>query len=228
MTGVGFVKTLGLEASALFRRLGRDRSGLALIELAYSAPFLITMIMGGAELTNFTTTKMRMSQLALHVADNAARMGVNTPLSLKKVNESDINEVFLGAQLQSGGLDLWKNGRIILSSLQAVANPNTTNKYKIAWQRCKGAKNAASSYGAAGATNLDGMGPTGRQVTAPADGATMFVQISYTYQPLVGTVFIPTGQTEITEIAAMTVRDLTQVYNASGVTASACNVYNAT
>ena len=96
-------------ARALLRRLRDDRSGLALIEFAYSLPLLTTMTMAGAELTNFTTTKMRVSQLALHVADNAARMGTGDILALKTISETQINDVFAGANLQGGRLNLLQN-----------------------------------------------------------------------------------------------------------------------
>lgn len=214
-------------ARALLRRLRDDRSGLALIEFAYSLPLLTTMTMAGAELTNFTTTKMRVSQLALHVADNAARMGTGDILALKTISETQINDVFAGANLQGGRLNLLQNGRVILSSVEPVSNPNTTQKFKIGWQRCKGAKVYNSSYGTpTTTTNVDGVGPAGAQVTAPDNGATMFVEISYNYQPLISSAFVP--KTTISEIAAMTVRDdrnMTQIYNTEGASIASCTLY---
>ena len=215
---------------AALRRLRGDQSGLALIEFAYSLPIMITMVMYGTELTNYTTTKMRVSQVALHVADNAARMGTGQLLSLKTISETQINDVFTGANLQAGKLNILQNGRIIISSVEPVVSPNLLGTYKIAWQRCKGAKVYNSSYGTPlTALAVAGVGPTGRQVTAPNYGATMFVEISYTYQPLITAMFAP--KTTITEIAAMTVRDdrnLTIIYNTEGAIAAGCSTYNAT
>lgn len=57
----------------------------------------------------------------------------------------------------------------------------------------------------------------------------MFVEVAYTYQPLVSSAFVP--RTEIVEIGAMTVRDARDmtgpsggvgIYNAENVTASTC------
>ena len=53
---------------------------------------------------------------------------------------------------------------------------------------------------------MTGMGPAGRQVSAQDDNATMFVEVFYTYKPLVGLgTLAPT--TTFTEIASMSVRD---------------------
>jgi hypothetical protein len=213
-------------------RLGGDNHGVALLEFAFTLPVLLILSLTGAELTNYITTKMRISQISLHIADNAARIGAGTQLSLKTINEADINDLFVGANLQSGELRLLANGRIILSSLEPVATPNTTSRYKIGWQRCKGAKVRNSSYGEAGATNLVGMGPTNRMTIAPDGGAAMFVEVYYEYQPLVRSSLAPSAN--MTEIASMMVRDRRDttggsngVYPVTGTTPSACSTYSA-
>jgi Flp pilus assembly protein TadG len=216
--------TIFTTALSGLRRLGRDTSGLALLEFAFILPIFLTMGLTGAELTNYVTTKMRISQVALQLADNAARIGSGSQLQAKTISEVDINDLLAGAQLQASELDLFTNGRVIISSLEPIATPNTTNKYKIAWQRCKGLKVAhTSSYGAQGNTNLDGMGPTGRLTIAPEGGASMFVEVYLQYKPLIKTSLSPS--TEFTEIASMSVRDrrdLSKIYNAEKVDASIC------
>ena len=209
----------------LLRDLREDRGGLALIEFAFVLPIFITRSLTGAELTNYITTKMRVSQLALQLADDAARMGDGSQLSQKTISETDINDIFTGAELQSGELDLQANGRVILSDLEPMASPNTSGKYKIGWQRCYGAKTAhTSTYGTAGQTNLTGIGPAGRQVTAQDDNATMFVEVYYVYQPLIGLGSLAPA-TSFTETASMAVRDrrdLTQIYNTEGAAKATC------
>ena len=209
------------------RTLGRDTGGAALLEFSLTLPILLAMGLTGAEITNYIITKMRISQIALHLADNAARIGSGSQLQAKTITETDINDLLTGAQLQSGELDLNTNGRIIISSLEPVANPNMTNKFKIGWQRCKGLKTThASSYGVYNQStglNMNGMGPTGRQVVAPEAGSTMFVEVYYQYTPLIKTSLSP--DTEMTEIASMMVRDrrdLTQIYNVENATRSTC------
>ena len=205
------------------RALLGDTSAVALIEFAYSLPVFLLIALSGAEITNYATTKMRLSQVALHVADHAARMGAGSQLAAKTISETQINDVLTGAGLQAGGIDLYPNGRVILSSLEPVANPNPSNRFRIRWQRCRGSVNRPSSYGAAGTTNMTGMGPAGRQVTAEVNGATMFVEVHYNYQPILSDSLAPSLQ--IREIASMMVRDrrdLTQIYNAEGATPSNC------
>ncbi|WP_448657500.1 TadE/TadG family type IV pilus assembly protein [Sphingomonas sp. CJ99] len=208
------------------RRLGTDTGGLALLEFALSLPPLLLLLMAGAESTNYVIARMRISQLALHIADNAARIGTGSQLASKKITETDINDLFTGAQLQSGGLDLRANGRVILSSVEPVANPNSNARYKIAWQRCYGTRTTkTSTYGSAGDTNLVGVGPANRQVTATDYGATMFVEVHYVYRPLIRSQFVP--RLEFSEIASMMVRDardMTQIYNTENATVSGCAV----
>lgn len=211
---------------AFLRRLGRDQNALALLEFGFIFPVVILLSLTGAELTNYITTRMRVSQMALQIADNAARMGNGTLLTAKTISETDINDVFIGAQLQSGGLDLKSNGRVILSDVEPVANPNPDNKFKIVWQRCFGAKTSyPSTYGKTGDTDMvGGMGPANQKAPATADNATMFVEVHYIYKPLIGIPsMIPSGT--MTEIASMSVRDrrdLTQIYNTEKAPVASC------
>lgn len=212
---------LGLKHAV--HRFIRNERGVAFIEFAYILPVFMIMALGGVEVTQFITTKMRISQLALHVADHAARIGSGSLLAAKTINEQQIDDLFEGSGFQAGELDLYAKGRVILSSLEPVANPNTTDRYKIAWQRCRG-QAAASTYGVADDTNMTGMGPAGRQVKAPKDSAVMFVEIIYTYRPIIASRYAPSLR--MSEFASMTVRDrrdLTQVYPSAGTTPSNCS-----
>lgn len=215
----------------LAHRLSGDRSGVALLEFAFGLPILLVLSLTGAELTNYIITRMRVSQIALHLADNAARIGSGSQLQAKTISEADINDLLIGAGLQAGELKLFDNGRVTISSLEPTANPNTAGTYRIRWQRCRGAKlGRALSYGVAGQAtglNMTGMGPSTRQAIAPEGGVTMFVEVYYEYQPLVKSSLAPS--TAMTEIASMMVRDRRDtvggtngVYQVAGVTPSSC------
>ena len=193
------------QIASLFARLRRAQEGVAMVEFAYSLLIVVPLFLGGAELTNYVVTKMRISQLALHVADNASRIGTESLLSDPRISETQINDLLTGANLQAGSLDLENRGRVLISSVEPVADPNTTHKFKIHWQRCYGELVWPSSYGKAGDTNLNGVGPAGQQVTAPDGNGVIFVEIAYDYQPLISSAFAAT--TVINETAAMTVRD---------------------
>ena len=166
------------------RHLARSTRGAVMLEMAFAIPFLVLVGFGGLEIANLTLAHTRVSQLGLNTADNAARIAAGSNLTQPQVREVDINEVFAGAERQAAGLDLENNGRIILSSLQR----NDDGGQTIKWQRCYGNMEVASAYGVEGVgatgTDFKGMGPVGREVTAAAGTAIMFVEVTYEYQPL--------------------------------------------
>lgn len=207
----------------LFGRQSDDR-GVVLIEFAYVLPFMLLLGFGGIEMANLTLANTRISQMTLSVADNASRVASGNNLVTPQIREIDINEIFNGAELQAGDLNIRAHGRIILSSLQV----NTLGGQEIKWQRCFGNRAASpSSYGVAGdgatTSTFPGMGKTGKEVKAVAGSAVMFVEVYYTYQPLLFGKWL--GQRVVHSTAAFTVResrDLSKVWPTSGVTPSAC------
>ena len=183
-----------------------DQKGLALVEFAYVAPILLLLGMGGAELTSYALAQMRISQIAISVADNASRARQFVVGASPRFREHDVREVFQAAQLQSGELDIRGNGRIVLSSLER----NVSDGQWIHWQRCYGAKTQyAPQYGRQGTgavgTSYPGMGPSGNRVTAEQNFAIMYVEVAYEYEPILLTSLVP-SQT-IRKNAAMYVRD---------------------
>lgn len=218
----------------LLARLRRDQSGLALIEFAYSLPVLMLLGFTGVEVANLAIANMRVSQIAMTVADNLSRAKQSVPLGLPQLREVDINDALLGASIQGGNtLEILVNGRIIVSSLQR----NSSGRQTIAWQRCKGELNVTSAYGSQGTTQpatgpggFQGMGTGANRVQAEANSAIMFAEVVYDYQPLFGDWLL--GAIRIRREAAFYVRDdrdLTQVYNPNpAATVSACNQFTST
>ncbi|VWX52763.1 TadE/TadG family type IV pilus assembly protein [Novosphingobium sp. 9U] len=197
--------------SRLLRRLRWDRSGLAMTEFALIMPFFLTAGLYGVELANYSYMNMRVGQLAAQIADNASRIGDYSKLQNRKVYESDIDDLLIGAGLQAGTqMDLFNRGRIIISSLEK----NSSGQQYIHWQRCLGKKNVTSTYGIQGATRTVGMGPAGNEVYAlDTKEAVMFVEVQYDYLPLVSASFI--GTPKLVSISSFTVRssrDLSQLY----------------
>jgi hypothetical protein len=202
----------------LWCRIARSRSGLAMAEFALAAPLLLTAGLYGTEVAWLTLTNMRISQTAMHVADNASRIGDTSTLTERKIYERDINDVFIGAAIQAGSADIFEHGRIILSSQETVPGDPANRQY-IHWQRCMGKKAWDSSYGKegdglGGGQPFKGMGPKGQEIEAFDDqDAVIFVEIAYDYQPLFSDMFVP--DTQITSHAAFNVRDsrdLAQIY----------------
>lgn len=215
----------------LVHRLVHARSGVAAVEMALGLPVVLMLGLWGAELGNLAITHMRISQLAMQIADNGSRIGDVSMLESLKVYESDINDIMAGANIQSGSLDIFEHGRVVVSSLEVV--PATEDTQYIHWQRCKGKRNFQSAYGGEGTGtdgSLDGMGPTGDEVSAAKDDAVIFVEIEYVYQPLVSEKFVPDPVIRTT--ATFNVRDdrdLTQIYQrntASPDPEARCNIYD--
>lgn len=196
------------------RRLLRSRSGVAMTEFALGAPLVLMAGLWGTETANYALTSMKLGQVAVQVADNASRVGDLSTLQNRKVYESDINDVLYGAQLQAGGLKLFQYGRVIISSLQVrPAGGGGAGEQYIQWQRCRGVKPVNSSYGVENQNLANGIGPVGEEVLAQDDDAVIFVEIRYTYQPLVSERFVTNA--EMSSIASFTVRDdrdISQLY----------------
>lgn len=217
-------------------RLRHDRSGLALLEFAFAAPVVLGIGMYGIEMSNLALANLRMSQIALNLADNASRVGQLNSLSVEQLREVDINDVLTAAQKQGARWGLTKNGRITLSSLEKVQQTYDSSKVqRIHWQRCIGALGTAandgydSSYGTAQATDGSdatatnqgkatpkGMGDSGSEVNAPDGSGVMFVELNYNYQPVISTYWLPGGAARLHYIASYVVRDhrdFSQLFN---------------
>ncbi len=192
-----------------FRSLRRDRQGLAMLEFALTLPILVPVGLYSIELANFGITQMKVSQLALVLADNASRVGADTSLQTQELREVDMNDVLQGARLQGQAMGITQTGRITVSSIETTSSGD---QY-IHWQRCVGLKRGAnwdSSYGNEGdgksaSYSFTGMGPTGAKVIAPPGSGVIFVEINYDYRPLVSNYFI--GETRLHHIASFIVRD---------------------
>lgn len=210
-------------------RLLRDNRATVMVEMAFCVPLLVLIGFGGIEMSNLTLVNTRISQIGLNTADNAARIAFGSNLSLPRVREVDINDVFAGAEAQAAGLDFKKHGRIILSSLEM----NDDGGQTIKWQRCYGDMNVDSHYGKQGTgktgTSFLGMGPSTNRVAAVSGTAIMYVEVTYQYQPVAYGNWL--GPRTIRSEAAFNIRegrdlegpDGNGVYNPSpSVTASPC------
>ena len=228
----------------LIGKIRKDNSGLAAVEFAVSLPFFLGLTVGGFEMANYATVVMKLNQITIHTADSAARMGEDTILAQKRISELHINDVFAGTiregeSLLLGGqhaytdpstqqVTLRGNARIILSSVEPVASFNPSNpRYRIRWQRCVGSANFYhSSYGTVSdSTSITGIGPAGKKIAPPDNGAVMFVETQYYFQPAILNGFSKLTDRTVSKHAAMIVRDdrdYTQIYNTENVQISTC------
>lgn len=195
-----------LRARSQRRCFARDQRGTSAIEFALLIPPILILALGGMELATNILTRSRVNALGRLAADNAARISDGTAMQASSVRESDINDLFLGIQMQSGTLDLKQNGRVIISSLET----NTDGGQWIHWQRCYGAAAFTSAYplgiGAHG-TGFGGVQIKGQTVKARAGDAVMVVEIAYDYSPLVSAHWAGFSTQRIIGRFAMNVRD---------------------
>jgi len=190
----------------LIRKLLGATKGVAAIEFAITLPVLLTLGLVGLETAHYAITHLRISNIAMITADNAARVR-------DSIDETDVEELFVGALLAGDSIDFEENGRVILYSVE----PNGTNTRQwIRWQRCDGDKDVDPSYGrplnSAGVAITNGteifatnrtsassatarssetavtataVGPADNQIAAQAGTAVMIAEAVYDYQPLV-------------------------------------------
>lgn len=181
--------------------------GVSTIEFALILPLFVMTALYGTELAYYASVRLQISQIALSVADNAARLGQTENAGVTPtITESDVDSVMFGALQQGQGIDLESNGRIVLSSLE---RDNLTGNQWFHWQRCRGDLERASLYGPArfglSGGALTGVGGQARAITAQADSAVMVAEVFYDYQPLFGTMF--PGFADIREEAVFIIRD---------------------
>jgi hypothetical protein len=207
------------------RRLRGCESGVALVEFAMSLPVLLTLGLVGLETANLAMAHLRVSNIAMIAADNAARVR-------DSIDEADVIELLTGAKMTGDSIRFKQNGRIILSSVEPnTAGPNGTSTGQwIRWQRCDGAKSVVSNYGTQGTgqnnSSLQAVGPPGNQISASSGTAVMLVEVTYDYQPLVSNSIF--GPRTIRYESAFNVRQRTNqaITNNGNATPRNCTTYS--
>ncbi|MGF1549069.1 MAG: TadE/TadG family type IV pilus assembly protein [Sphingomonadaceae bacterium] len=216
----------------LIRRLWKDKSGIALVEFGMSIPVLLTLGLVGMEVAWLMLSHLRVSNIAMITADGASRIR-------DSIDESDVNEIFIGALQAGDSIDFEQNGRIVLYSVEP--HSNGTNQW-IRWQRCAGQKAIAPTYGrpleddgtpitdgsertapsAEDASTMTAIGPSGNQISAQSGTAVIVAEAIYDYQPLVGSNIL--GATEIRYTSAFNVRQRNdqELKNIGGTAPAAC------
>jgi len=234
----------------LTRRLAGEARGRALLEFALTLPLVLGVGAWGTEMAWLAITNLRVSQVALNLADTASRVGLTGNSGITQLREADINDVLTSARLQGMPLDLTNRGRITISSLEQL----TAGNQYLHWQRCLG-KRAGTGYdsnydrsngtmdrgdgvgtspSSAGVAQPNGMGDTSAtKVNAPVGSGVMYIEVSYDYRPVFSSAWVPGGAaaTRIRYTASYVVRDrrdFNQIYNPSPAAPQYfCDLYTA-
>jgi hypothetical protein len=235
-------------AAGFARSLGDCRSGVAFLEFAFALPVVLALGLLGLETANYAMANLRVSQIAMLTADNAARVR-------DSIDEGDIVELFTGAKMSGNNINFAQNGRIILTDLEQTTDGT---KQWVRWQRCDGALSYAATPAAlrpmtaAGANitngteiyntdrittssapssetkaSLTSVGTGSNVISAGAGTAVMVVEVAYNYQPIIPNSFLQGKQ--ITYVSAFNVRQRTDqtLRNINRVTPKSCNTFAA-
>jgi len=235
-------------AAGFARSLGDCRSGVAFLEFAFALPVVLALGLLGLETANYAMANLRVSQIAMLTADNAARVR-------DSIDEGDIVELLTGAKMSGNNINFAQNGRIILTDLEQTT---TGGKQWVRWQRCDGALNYAATPAAlrpqtaAGANitngteiyntdritassapssetkaSLTSVGTGSNVISAGAGTAVMVVEVAYNYQPIIPNSFLQGKQ--ITYVSAFNVRQRTDqtLRNINRITPKSCNTFAA-
>ena len=209
-----------VRARQFVEKIRRDRSGVTAIEFAFATPLFLTLTLGGIELANLALAHMRVSQMAMTVADNAGRVTAG-------IDEANIREVFEGAKVISKGIEFEDHGRMVLSSLEENGRAGQRQGQVIRWQRCWGNNRRINpAYGREGDGKNDsslraGLGSRAK-ITAAPDTAVMFVEAQYDYQPLIWTAFLSSRVIRYESAFNVRGRQVNTIANGGGIPPSRC------
>ena len=119
--------------------LAAGRRGVAAIEFALTAPFILLVMLVGTDLALFVRTVMRMDQAATELA--------LTVTQYPNLYDSDFTNLFNAAQILAGTTPVTGTfGATIISGIV-----NSGGKQTVAWQKRTGATTFKSLIGLAGA-----------------------------------------------------------------------------
>jgi hypothetical protein len=164
----------------LIKKLAKNESGAVLFEVAITFPLFMGLCFTGIEFVSFMNAHMKISQLNHMIADNTARVKT-------RITDASFEEILKQIEYNDVGKQLLAKGRVKISivetNLATVSNPNDN---VIIDQRCFGNKSfeATKGYGVKGAILSDGIGPTGKKISAKNNNPVIFVETYYDYDPV--------------------------------------------
>jgi hypothetical protein len=177
--------------------------------------------MYGAEAANMAYTSQKLGDIATLSADSISRIRLS-------ISNGDVTDALGGIKILGDSIDLRNRGRVVVSSIAPVLDDadNVVNQ-KLRWQRCTGALVKSSPFATAQNTNIGaaGMGPNTRAIAASKGSEMIFVEVYYTYKPLISSSFFGTPQ--MSAYSAMAVRERSSNDILTNGTNSPCTTYSA-
>jgi Flp pilus assembly protein TadG len=157
----------------LLSRFRRAKDGLAAIEFGMLLPVMVTMFLGGVEVTDALACKQKVTGLASTAADMVAQAKAMTTSDLSNVFAADTAIVYPYPECSSANTCL----KITISSLV----DNGAGGAKVAW--------SCTRYGTARAVNSVVTVPTGVILSG---GSVILAEVSYPYKSKVSDFLVGT------------------------------------
>ncbi|RME61604.1 MAG: hypothetical protein D6782_13805, partial [Alphaproteobacteria bacterium] len=118
----------------ILRKFAHDIRASTFMELAFTLPILVLMVLGGTELSFFMLKHQKMNRVAMSTADLIAQS--------RDITETDLNNVFAAIGFVSGEENFFQNGVVIVTSVYR----DGTNPPTISWQRVSSVDYSATSH----------------------------------------------------------------------------------
>jgi Flp pilus assembly protein TadG len=153
-----------------FRRLGREKGGLAAVEFAFVLPVMLSFFLGLVELGQALSARADVQ--------NMASIGSDLIAQESQVTDSDLQNVYgaLSAMLfpyPTSGVQI---------TISSIVDSGTAGTGKVAW--------SCTSGGTQLATNSTWTLPNSSLITAGGGGSVILTQISYNYAMPVSQLFV--------------------------------------
>jgi Flp pilus assembly protein TadG len=153
-------------ARRLQRRLARETRGTSTVELAFAAPILVAIALGGVEITRFVLLNQKIERTSATMADLVSQS--------ETLTEQNMNQLFEATTSVMTPFEMNSGGTVIVSSVS-----NTGSGAEIDWQR---------AYGVAGNTSQIGMPGAGAQLPAgfvlAENDSVIVAEVIYSFAPM--------------------------------------------
>ena len=110
----------------LLRDFKRDERGLAFLELAYSVPILVILLLGGVEISRYVFVHQKLERAAVTMADLLSQAYT--------IREGELAGLFEASAYVMNPFDMHTSGYMVASSIASESGGSAT----VMWQRTLG------------------------------------------------------------------------------------------
>jgi hypothetical protein len=119
----------------LLQKFKRDERGLAFLELAYSVPILVILLLGGVEISRYVFVHQKLERAAVTMADLLSQAYT--------LHEGEMAGLFEASAYVMNPFDMHTSGYVIASSIASESGGSAT----VMWQRTLGGAGGSGGGG---------------------------------------------------------------------------------